>query len=125
MLQLKNKQVCFSKNKQGSLLRNKNSLICIVVILFTILYTYKDLPRTFYQQDEWNGLGLMFVEGWKFAIDGFHTPLDILLGKGRILSNFVLSLFLINFPFQNSQMAIFAIGLHIVATILVYLLIRK
>lgn len=106
--------------------KNNKSLICLVVILFTILFTYKDLPQTFYQQDEWYGSGLMLAEGANSTIfNGVSRPADFLFIKGRIFSNAIFYLFLQFFPLQNVQMAIFAILLHIIATFLVFILIEK
>lgn len=113
------------KNKQNLLLSNKKSFICLVVILFTILFTYKDLPQTFYQQDEWYGLGLAFAEGGSSIFSGISRPLDFLFVKGRIFSNLIFYLFSSYFPLQNIQMAIFAILLHIIATFLVFILVEK
>lgn len=107
------------------MLINLKRLLPLLVIVSTIIFVFKDLQRTFYQQDEWNGLGLAFAQGARTIFNGTSGPLDLIFVKGRILSNLIYYLFLHYFPFQNSQMAIFAIGLHILATILVYLLIRK
>ena len=106
-------------------LKSNNFLICFAVLLIVILLTFKDLPQTFYQQDEWYGSGLMLAEGESFIFNGVSRPADFLFAKGRILSNAIFYLFLNYFPLQNVQMAFFAIVLHIIATFLVFLLINR
>lgn len=103
----------------------KGHLVVFFLICVIILSVFGQLTKTFYQQDEWNGLGLVLSEGLESAIPGTFRPMDILFVKGRILSSLIFYLFAVNFPLQNIQLAIFAITLHITATFLVFLLIKK
>lgn len=105
--------------------KKRGFLACVLIICVVILATFKDLTQTFYQQDEWHGLGLALAEGGNSVFNGISRPLDLLFVKGRILSNAIYYLFSVHFPFQNTQMAVFAIVLHIIGTLLVFALIRK
>lgn len=105
--------------------RIKKNILYIFLLIAVILVVFGKLPYTFYQQDEWNGLGLTFAEGIGSVFNGVTRPLDLVFAKGRILSNYLYFLFLDNFPFQNMQMAVFAIVLHSIATILVYVILQK
>lgn len=104
----------------------KNQLLPFFFLFLVIIMLFGGLPKTFYQQDEWMGLGLTLSEGPSTIIfNGVSNPLDFLFVKGRILSNAIYYLFASSFPLQNVQMAIFAIFLHIIATYLVFILIEK
>lgn len=103
----------------------KGHLVGFFFICIVIVSVFGQLTATFYQQDEWNGLGLVLSEGINSVIPGTFRPMDILFVKGRMLSSLIFYFFAINFPLQNIQLAIFAITLHIVATFLVFLLIKK
>ena len=101
----------------------------LTLIFFTlglvIILVFGKLPQTFYQQDEWFGLGLAITEGYKSAFDGVWGPLDILFIKGRVIASLISYFFASYFPLQNTQMAVLAITLHSIATFLVFILIRK
>ena len=99
-------------------------VIPFLIIVLTIFFFW-DLLKTFYQQDEWNGLGLVFSDGLKSVFPPTFKPLDLIFVKGRLLSTFIFYLIVKNFPFQNLPFAIIAVALHTVATLLVYLLIKK
>lgn len=103
----------------------KGHLVGLFLICAVIIFVFGQLTRTFYQQDEWNGLGLVFSEGLKSVIPGTFRPMDILFVKGRIFASFIYFLFAYFFPLQNTPLAVFAIVLHIIATFLVFVLINK
>lgn len=105
-------------------MKNTTSLIFFILTLIIIL-VFGKLPQTFYQQDEWHGLGLALGEGINSVFNGVGSPMDILFVKGRILASFVYFLFTNYFPLQNAPLAILAIALHVIATFLVFVLIRK
>lgn len=103
----------------------KGHLVGFFFICLVIVSVFGQLTRTFYQQDEWNGLGLVFSEGLKSIIPGTFRPIDILFVKGRMLSSLIFYFFATNFPLQNTQLAVLAIVLHIIAVCLVFVLINK
>lgn len=103
----------------------KGHLVGFFFICIMIVSVFGQLTRTFYQQDEWNGLGLVLSEEIKSVIPGTFRPIDILFVKGRMLSSLIFYFFAINFPLQNVPLAVFAILLHIIATFLVFILIKK
>lgn len=99
-------------------------MLIFPILTLVIILVFWQLPQTFYQQDEWHGLGLALGEGINSVFHGVSSPLDILFVKGRILASFIYFLFASLFPFQNAPIAILAIVLHISATFLVFILIR-
>ena len=101
-----------------------NALVLLILSLLVVA-VFSQLPQTFYQQDEWYSMGIIYSEGFSSVFDGVWNPLDVLFVKGRILSSALAYLFLNYFPLQNTQLAIFAIILHLAATFLVYGLINK
>ncbi|MBI2268228.1 MAG: glycosyltransferase family 39 protein [Candidatus Blackburnbacteria bacterium] len=107
------------------LINTLKKLLPFLSLAVVVVFVFKDLPQTFYQQDEWNGLGLALAEGSRSILNGVQSVISIFLGKGRLISNGIFYLFLYGFPFQNSQMAIFAIFLHLIATSLVYFLVNR
>ena len=106
-------------------LKNKHLILALLGIIIVITFLFKDLTKTFYQQDEWHGLGLVFSDGINSVLSGTSRPIDILFVKGRLLSNAIFYLFATFFPFQNTQMAYLAISLHITAAFLTFLLIKR
>ena len=105
--------------------KNKDLILPLLIITGGIVFLFKDLTKTFYQQDEWHGLGLVFSDGINSVLSGTSRPIDILFVKGRLLSNAIFYLFATFFPFQNTQMAYLAISLHITAAFLTFLLIKR
>lgn len=100
-------------------------ILPFLILSLTVVVVFGQLLQTFYQQDEWYGLGLTMAEGPKFILDGVSKPLDLLFAKGRLLGGLTYFLFASNFPLQNIQMALFAIMLHLITTFLVFILIRR
>lgn len=103
----------------------KQNALALSILTGVIVAVFWQLTKTFYQQDEWNGLGLVFSEGFKSILPGTFRPVDILFVKGRFLSSLIFYFFARYLPFQNSQMAILAIALHFIASTLVFFLIEK
>jgi len=97
----------------------------LIVLSLVVFVVFGKLVQTFYQQDEWYVLGLVFAKVPLSTLGGVSSPLDFFLVKGRLLASFIFYLFASYFPLQNVQMAVFAIILHIMATFLVFVLIRK
>lgn len=103
----------------------KTPILAFFILSLVIVLVFGKLPQTFYQQDEWHGLGLALGEGINSVFNGVASPLDFLFVKGRILASFTYFLFATYLPLQNTPLAILAITLHISATFLVFVLIRK
>ena len=103
---------------------NKNFL-AFLLLTSVILGVFSRLTQTFYQQDEWNGLGLVLSQSLQSVFPETFRPIDLLFVKGRMLSSLIFYFFASNFPLQNVQMAVLAIILHIIATFLVFLLIKR
>lgn len=101
------------------------SLLCIGLLLLFYLGAYRGLFSTFYQQDEWQTLGLITAAGSFFSYVRL-IPLGYLLtGIGRPLSiPFQYGMFKF-FPYQITPMALFSLVMHGVNAVLLYLLTRK
>lgn len=89
-----------------------------------ILFTFKDLPRTFYQQDEWMGLGCVLGYDLKILLADFSF-LQIISAKSRFLARPLNYLFYGLFPFQIMPFVIFSLVFHILNSMLVFILAQK
>lgn len=98
--------------------------VYLILLFFIILLTFWKLPQTFYQQDEWLGLGQIWAQGWSHVVYGF-SPIQILFGDGRPLTRIFGVLFFGNFPFNSLFLSIYSVGLHIINTILVFFIADK
>ncbi len=94
------------------------------VIIILALFIFWDLPKTFYQQDEWQAIGHNLVQGVGNIVH-YTTPEQLLLGGGRPLSR-ALNLILLNyFRFEILPIAAFAVSIHVINALLVYILAKK
>lgn len=97
----------------------------LAFFLIVSIVVYWGVTNTFYQQDEWQELGL--IQG------GFITPnpfkefslWQILLGEGRVLSSLVYYILFKAFPFQVWPLASLAIIFHTLNGYLVYRLSHR
>lgn len=103
----------------------KSNLFALSVLAVLIIAVFSPLAQTFYQQDEWNGLGLVFSQGLGSVFPGAFQLIDLFFVKGRIMSSLVFYAIAVNFPLQNMPFVILAIALHTIATFLVFLLTKK
>lgn len=103
----------------------KSNIAALFILCVVIIAVFYRLTQTFYQQDEWNGLGLVLSQGINSVFPGAFKPVDLLFVKGRLLSSLIFYIFAKNFPFQNAPLALLAIALHIIGTFLVFILIKK
>lgn len=102
-----------------------NLILPIAIIGLVSITTFWQLTNSFYEQDEWLGLGNVFVYGSSYLSLIFnHSIFKILLGEGRILSSVITYFFYSIFPFNSAPVTLFAIILHILNTILVFLLAK-
>lgn len=101
------------------------SAFIALCLLSLIYFTYHNLYKTFFQQDEWVGLGQIIASNYKVPINERYSLLDHITGKGRILGvplNYIL--FTIK-PFDTSAFATFSIVFHTTNSFLVFIVIRK
>ena len=100
----------------------KNYLLLLLILVVPLFF--KDLVKTFYQQDEWHGLGDIFVYGSNSVLIGTNF-LKTLAGEGRVLADSLVYFFLGKFPFNIVPVAVFAIFFHTINSVLVFSLIQK
>jgi len=92
-----------------------------LLIVAAVLFTFWDLPKTFYQQDEWQSLGHNLVQGLSPLFNS--NPFLLFFSELRPFSAVLYSIFLGYFKFSVVPIAFFAIVQHIVNSMLVYLLV--
>jgi len=86
-------------------------LIEILLIVFVTIFTFRDLPFTYFQQDEWVSLGLQKIGGITAELSQFSVHM-LLAGLNRPLSTIIkYSLFTV-FGTGVWPWAIFAIIIH-------------
>jgi hypothetical protein len=95
------------------------------MILVLVLIIFSPITKTFYQQDEWQGYGLYLAGGQKYIFQNVGSVAGMLLGEGRILSNYIYYLFFKHLPLNVLPFAIFSIFFHFVNSVLVFSLINK
>jgi len=98
----------------------------IILLLFVIGLTYKQLPQQFFQQDEWHHLGQEYIWHQKGIINFFLqdaiSPVGIrFLPLGYLLNYFQFSLFGSN-PIGYSLVSL---SLHLLNVFLIFLVIKK
>ncbi len=103
----------------------RNLVIPIFIISAFITYAYGNLTGSFYEQEEWLGIGNTFIYGNQYLLQVLASPLKMLLGDGRILSGLVTYFFYSNFPFNTLPLSLLQITIHILNSLLVYLLLKK
>jgi hypothetical protein len=99
--------------------------MAILVLTLAIFLVFWGVTKTFYQQDEWHGLGDILAFGPKFVFLNINGPISLLSGGSRLFGNLLVYFFYSRFPFQVFPIAVFAILLHLSNTILVFLLGQK
>jgi len=100
-------------------------IICSLILFAIILFVYLPITRTFYQQDEWYGFGKYLSNGLNSIFLSTNGIISIILGEGRILTKFLYYTFYRFSPLNVVPVAIFSIVLHIINSILVFLLAFK
>ncbi|MEK7188673.1 MAG: hypothetical protein AAB685_02370 [Patescibacteria group bacterium] len=93
----------------------------IIFISLVVVIFFKNLLNSFYQQDEWHGLGDILAYG-QGSLKLNQNVFQILVGEGRIFANGLVYVFLGRFSFNIVPVAIFAIAFHLVNTALVYII---
>lgn len=105
--------------------RNWGPLIYCLILTVLIIAIYFPITKSFYQQDEWLGYGMYLAKGSDMILQSTGSILGIIFGKGRILTNLLLFFFYKYSPLNVFPIAIFAIALHIVNTLIVFFLAKK
>jgi hypothetical protein len=101
------------------------SNITMASILFSsILYTYWGIWNTFFQQDEWASLGFVQAQGLWGNIPSISL-LELFAGKERILGSLLNNVFHYQFPFEPHAFFFFALIVHGVNGLLVYVIGTK
>lgn len=96
------------------------------VISLLLILTYHKLPSTFYQQDEWQAMGVFLTGGMQGALDTYSFSLfNILAGKGRLLSIPIHYIFYHYFPFQVALVSILAIIFHFLNSVLLFIIFKR
>lgn len=91
----------------------------LLIAIFLIFVSYKDIVHTFYQQDEWLTLGYVKA-GAGIAMMEKATFLDLLGGKYRVLSLPLQILIYQYIGFNTYAVGIMALALHLSATLILY-----
>ncbi|QQG47074.1 MAG: hypothetical protein HY044_02950 [Candidatus Woesebacteria bacterium] len=96
-----------------------------LLLILTTLLVFGSVTKTFYQQDEWHGLGDVLSLGFNSVSITIAGPISLLFGGGRLLSNLLVYFFYSRYPFNLLPISLTIIFLHAVDSILVYLLAYK
>lgn len=93
------------------------------LIISASLFTFWNLPKTFYQQDEWQTVGYNLVQGFSHFFS--TSPLLLVFGEQRPFSFLMYALLLGFFKFNAVPAILFAIIFHILNSVLVFYLVEK
>ena len=101
----------------------KKYFLPIAVLSFITILVFLNLPKTFYQQDEWQTLGHLQAKGLEvfFSV----SPMQLFFGELRPLSTILYWLLFGFFKFTVVPVAIFAIFFQILNSSLVFYLADK
>lgn len=99
----------------------KRNIIIGLVLIGVIFCTYWELWNTFYQQDEWASLGLA-LSGGPSAVVKDYSFVELAAGKVRVLGTLLNNVILLNFPFEVLPFVVFALCIHWINSVLVYIL---
>lgn len=105
-----------------NIFKNRNLYLLGLIIIVT-LFTFFNLSRTFYQQDEWQTLGHNLIGGMGVFADA--SPLTLLFGELRPLSGAIYLIFLGFYKFTVVPTAIFGIVFQIINSVLTFYLTDK
>lgn len=102
------------------LIPSRTSFFLFLLSLF-IFAAYYNLPETFYQQDEWGGVGNAMAGSFQAFISQSSLS-QILAGQGRVIAAPINYIFYRYFPLNVLPFVIFAIIFHILNSFLVFIL---
>ena len=92
------------------------------VVSIIVLFSYKGLFQTFFQQDEWLTQGAVF-SGGIFAELKQYSLVDIIAGAGRPFGSLINYILFFLFPFRIDIFVWFAIIVHIINCLILYVLL--
>lgn len=115
----------FMHKGKTKILNNWPTLTVGLVLSIIIILIFGGITKTFYQQDEWLGYGLYLAKGPGMIMQSTGGILGIIFGQGRILTNLLHFLFYKYSPLNVLPIAVFAITLHIINTLIVFFLAKK
>lgn len=100
------------------------------VLIFALLtlvnvVIFWDLLQVFFQQDLWLGVGGILANGSGYILRDTTSLLRAILGEGRILAKLTTYLLLVKNPLNITTVTFFAILIHSVNSILVYILAKR
>lgn len=113
-------QISLSFFRSNTKITGKPLFFLFLLSLF-ILAAYYNLPRTFYQQEEWIGVGYAMANGFQAFIPRYSFA-QILIGQGRVVAAPINYIFYYYFPLNVLPFVIFAIIFHILNSFLVFVL---
>lgn len=102
----------------------REKILSAIILFFIILFAFWDLPKTFYQQDEWLGLGQILAQGWHHIANGF-SPIELLFGEGKPLTRVLGVLIFGNFPFNSLALSIYDVFFHFINAVLVFFIAHR
>ncbi|HUD20152.1 MAG TPA: hypothetical protein VMR81_06950 [Patescibacteria group bacterium] len=106
------------------LARIPQDIIITTVSLFVTLFSYWNISKLYYLNDEWAQLGIVKVNGLYASLQSFSL-LDILMGNGRVFGTVINNIFFRYFPLNPWPFAIIAFIFHPINSLLVYKISKK
>lgn len=98
--------------------------ILFILITLLIIIVFWGIWDTFFQQDEWLGLGQTYVLGPKIITNGV-SPLGLLFGEGRPITRGLGVIITLYFPMKIWALAAYSLFFHAVNACLVFLISKK
>ncbi len=99
--------------------------LAIVLLISIVFFLFWGITKTFYQQDEWHGMGDILSLGVNSISLTNSGIIDLLLGGSRILSNSLVYFFYSRFPFNVLPISLFILVFHAINSVLVFVLCYK
>lgn len=106
-------------------LKFREMVFPIAALGILIFFAFGQLFDSFYEQDEWKGIGIYLTTDSNSYCVNTDQPLQTLLGQGRQLSALITCFSYNHFPFNTAPMVFYRLGLHFINSLLVFLILRK
>lgn len=100
------------------------SFFSIFLLGLVVILGFWGLSDSFFSQDEWLGFGFINAADLKYVFLNANSPISVLLGTGRLFSGFVFYFIYKIFGMNFTPFAILQISLHLLNSVIVFLLIR-
>jgi hypothetical protein len=97
----------------------------LFLIAAAIGLVFMRLPQTFYQQDEWMGLGRMFAYGWPHEITTGNSFWQVFFAEGRVFARILGILLQKTLVLNTAPMMVLCLLLHLANAFLVFRLTEK